>query len=191
LSTILYNAVIQALKEAHEAYLAKRIHKYQESMRVAESGIAAIESLGTEDDCGREMELMGLRAEATLMHTLPWVHQPSELIPQYEIASVEMLMPPSRVISSQAPMIPHCEDVLDFFGGASDHILQELEKATALYSRLTDGGGGGVAEIYRAEMEKQRGASDEAAHWAKLALERMAGDKWIEPIAMALIPAAN
>lgn len=187
MSRVLCEAVIQALKEAHEAWLDQHIEKYKEDLRVAECAIGAIRSLGMGDACGREMELMGLQAEWTLVSSLAEIHCPAEIIPYYESAVLLMLMPPSRVISGDAPLIPHCKSALDFFGGPSDETADSLEKAAQLYSRLTGGGGGGVSEIYRAQLAEHRGSRADAAHWAKQALERMCGDKWIEPIARRIL----
>lgn len=186
MSRVLHDAVILALKEAHEAYLNQAANEYRESMRVAECALEAIRLLGVEDSCGRQMELMGLQAELTLMHALASVHCPAEVIPQYELAALQMLLPPSRVIPKEAPWIPHCENTLDFFGGACEKIADQLERAARLYAQLTDGGGG-VAEIYRAQVAGHSGDRFAACHWAKLALERMCGDKWIEPIANAIL----
>ena len=179
--------MIQALKEAHAAYLIQSAEKYRASMKVAECAVEAIRALGEEEGCGRTLELMGLQAELTLLNSLADIHSPAQVIPQYESAALQMLMPPSRVITKEAPMLPQCRCTLNFFGGACDRTARSLDRATKLYSRLTDGGGGGVAEIYRAQIEDHRGNRNEARHWAKLALERMCGDKWIEPIALALL----
>lgn len=187
MSRVLYKAVLQALKEAHAAYLAHCRKQFCDNIKVAECAIAAIESLGV--DCGREMELMGLKAEMELVQALPMMHRPAEIIAHYEAAKLQMLLPPSMVVSRDAPMLPHCEDAIDFFGGADDQTADDLSRAAALYAQLTDGGGGGVAEIYRAQMARQRGAPEEAHHWANRALERMGGDRWIEPIARRLIQA--
>ena len=191
MSRVLHDAVIQALKEAHNAYLAFNTDKYRDSLKVAECGIEAIRLLGTEDSCGRQMEIMGLQAEISLIRTMAGIHCPAEMIPHYETAMLQMLLPPSRVIPKEAPMIAHCENTLDFFGGACEQTADWLEKATELYGRLTGGGGGGVAEIYRAQIAEYHKNHKEAGKWAQLALERMCGDKWIEPIATALISNAD
>lgn len=187
MSRLLHDAVIQALNEAHCAYLTGNIEKYRDSLKVAECGIDAIRSLGTEDSCGRQMEIMGLQAEISLMRTMACIHSPVEMIPHYETAMLQMLLPPSQVISKEAPMIAHCENTLDFFGGACEQTADWLEKATEMYGYLTGGGGGGVAEIYRAQIAKHNGNHIESEKWAQLAMERMCGDKWIEPIAGALM----
>lgn len=187
MARVLCEAVLQALKEAHEAWLDQHMEKYRESLKVAECGIGAIRSLGMEDTCGREMELMGLQAEMTLISSLAGIHCPAEIIPHYEAAILLMLMPPSRVIPGDAPLLPHCESALDFFGGPSDETADSIERAAQLYGRLTGGGGRGVSEIYRAQLAEYRGNHADAEHWAKLALERMCGDKWIEPIARRIL----
>ena len=187
MSRILHDAVIQALKEAHAAYLAHNSDKFRENMHVAECGVEAIRLLGMEDISGRQMELMGLEAEITLLQTLPCIHCPAEIIHMYEKAELQMLMPPSRVIPKDAPMLPNCEDPLDFFGGASERTAEQLEQAARLYGQLTNGGGGGVSEIYRAQLAEHHGESAEANQWARIALEKMCGDKWIEPIANRVI----
>lgn len=187
MSRILHDAVIQALKEAHAAYQARALEKYRDSMQVAQCGVKAIRSLGTEEVIGRQMELMGLEAEITLMHAMTCLHNPAEAIRWYEAAVCQMLLPPSRVIPKEAPMLPGCENPLDYFGGACEQTAEQLEQAARLYGGLTDGGGGGVAEIYRAQLAQTRGNLSEAGQWAQLALERMCGDKWIEPIAQRLL----
>lgn len=189
MSRVLCEAVIQALKEAHAAWLAQHMEKYKEDLRVAECAIEAIRSLGMGEACGREMELMGLQAEMTLISSLAEIHRPAEVIPHYESAVLFMLLPPSRVIPGDAPMIPCCKSALDFFGGPSDETADNVEKATQLYGRLTGGGGGGVSEIYRAQLAEHRGKQADAVYWAQLALERMCADKWIEPIAQRIISA--
>lgn len=191
MSRLLCDAVIRALREAHGAYLRQNAEEYRECLKVAQCGIEGIRMLGVEDDFGREMELMGLEAELTLLYGLAGIHVPSEMIMRYEAAVLKMLMPPSKVVPKDAPLIAHCENTLDFFGGVCDQTAKDLELAVNLYGRLTDGGGGGVAEIYRAQMAEQRGNCDEARRWAALALERMCGDKWIEPIAEKLIKSSD
>lgn len=186
MSRILYDAVIRALKEAHEAYLNQDSEKYREGLKVAECGIEAIRLLGTEDDYGRKMELMGLQAELTLMQSLSDIHNPAESILRYEAAILQMLMLPSQVISKEAPMLPHCKSALDFFGGACEQTAKDLALATDLYGRLT-GGGGGVAEIYRAQLAEHLGQDAEAKRWAEIALQKMCGDTWIEAIANKMI----
>ena len=187
MSKVLCDAVILALKEAHKAYLRQNMEKYRADMKVAEYALNAIRALGEDDGCGRTLELMGLQAEIALLNSLAGVHCPAELIPQYEAAVLQMLLPPSRVVTKDAPMLPRCECTLDFFGGACDRTAECLDRATKLYARLTDGGGGGVSEIYRAQIAQYRGNPEEAAQWAKLAIERMCADRWIEPIALKLI----
>ena len=187
MSRVLCEAVIQALKEAHEAWLDQHMEKYRESLKVAECAIEAISSLGIGDAYGREMELMGLQAEMMLLRSLAGIHCPEKTIPRYESAALLMLMPPSRVIPGDAPLLPQCEGTLDFFGGPSDETADSLESAMRLYSRLTGGGGGGVSEIYRAQLADYKGNRAEAGHWAKQALERMCGDRWIEPIAKKIL----
>lgn len=187
MSRVLCEAVIQALKEAHEAWLDQHMEKYRESLKVAECGIGAIRSLGLEDTSGREIELMGLQAEMTLVSALAEIHYPSEIIPHYESAALLMLLPESRVIPRDAPLLPYCKSALDFFGGPSDETADSLDKAAKLYGRLTGGGGGGVSEIYRAQLAEHRGNRTDAVYWAKQALERMCGDKWIEPIARRIL----
>jgi len=187
MSRVLCDAAIQALKEAYAAYRIQSVEKYRASLKVAECAIEAIRSLGEEEGCGRTLELMGLQAEITLLRTFADIHRPGEVIPKYEAALMQMLLPPSRVIPTDAPMLPHCESTLDFFGGVSDRTAELLDRATDLYARLTGGGGGGVAEIYRAQIARQRGDDENARYWARLALERMRGDTWIEPIAQRLL----
>lgn len=187
MSRILHDAVIQALKVAHAAFLERNLEKFREHMHVAECGVEAIRSLGLDDVCGRQMELMSLEAEITLLNTLPFIHSPADAIQMYEKAVLQMPLPPSRVIARDAPMLPNCGNPLDFFGEASDRMAELLEYAAGLYGQLTDGGGGGVSEIYRAQMAHHFGKHAEASHWAELALVRMCGDKWIEPIAQRLI----
>jgi len=187
ISRLLHDAVIRALKEAHAAYLAQHMENYRKYMKVAECAIEAIRSLGVDEDNGREMELMCLEAEITLMHTLSGIHCPEDMISHYEMAALQMLLPPSQVISGDDPLLPHCKNALDFFGGPCEQVAGHLDRATALYSQLTDGGGGGVAEIYRAQLARQQGCDDKARQWARLALERMRGDKWIEPIAQDIL----
>ena len=187
MSKILCTAVRESLKAAHEAYLIHKRIEYEASLQNAEHALSAIEALGSEGDCGRIMELMALRAELLLVKTLPCLNRPSELILLYEMAMLQMLLPPSKVVPREAPMLPPCQSTLEFFGGESERTAAELEHATALYARMTDGGGGGVAEIYRAELANQRGSPQEAREWARRALERMVGDRWIEPIALRLL----
>lgn len=71
MSKILYDAAILALKEAHTAFMRGNPGEYNEKMRVAKSAISAIRALGITGENGREMELLELGAEKTLVSTLP------------------------------------------------------------------------------------------------------------------------
>lgn len=187
MSKVLCSAVLQALKDAHSAYRKHRFDRYQEHMKVADCALEAIRSLGQGGERAREMEVMALSAEVTLMHALADIHYPDQLRRSFEVAELQMLLPPSRVITREDPMLPNCTDALEFFGGPSEETAQALCRATDLYGRLTDGGGGGVAEIYRAQLAHAQGQTEEATRWARLARERMCGDRWIEPIVKSML----
>ncbi|HKM29117.1 MAG TPA: hypothetical protein VJY37_05480, partial [Anaerovoracaceae bacterium] len=57
-----------------------------------------------------------------------------------------------------------------------------LDKAARVYAGLTGGGGGGVANLYRAEIAARRGDWAMAERLACKAQEEMTGDRWMEPI---------
>ena len=187
MARVLCDAVIKALKQAHAAYLSNEHNRFEESIKIAESALIAIQSLGSETDCSREMLMMGLKAESLLIGSLQKLNRPQEAVKLYAMADKRMLLPPSRVIDGDAPMIPHCDDALEFFGRADDETAEVISRLTALYARMTGGGGGGVAEIYRAQLANRNGSSEETINWARLALQRMRGDVWIAPIARRLI----
>lgn len=189
MSKVLGVAVKNSLKAAHAAYLVSQHEAYCGHIIAAENAVAAIKALGAENDYCRTIELMALEAELLLIRSLSKLSKPRELIPKFEMAMLQMLIPPSQIVDKSAPMLPGCTNALEYFGGASEQTARDIERAVSLYAHMTDGGGGGIPEIYRAQMESQKGCTEKAAYWARRALDKMCGDKWIEPIASGILAA--
>ena len=183
----LCGAALKALKKAHAAYLRSEYTGYFENIKLAKSAVSAIQALGAETDCSRGILLASLKAELMLIDMLQKLNKPREAMELCQAAETHMLLLPSQVISGEAPMIPDCNDILEFFGCTDAEMAEVIDRLTALYSRLTDGGGGGVAEIYKAQLASRKGSPEESVSWARLALQRMRGDVWIAPIARRLI----
>lgn len=110
----------------------------------------------------------------------------------YELAAVQMLIPPSRVISRDAPYLPPCEDIFAFYHvplEKAEALDRNLTKAVALYSKLTGGGGAGTDLLFRAGLKLRQGYSDEAACLVKQALS--VGSDWLKRPAKYLLGQLN
>lgn len=188
MSKILHDAAIEALRAAHDSFMRGDTGEYKEKMQAAEDAIGAIRALGVNGENGREMELLALGAEKTLAATLPLLKYPGRLLRLYELAAVQMLIPPSRVISRNAPYLPPCDDVFAFYrvGLEQAEVLAgELTQAIALYGRLTGGGGAGTDLLFRAGLLLRRGQPKQAADLAQQAIS--IGREWLKRPARNLL----
>lgn len=166
-SEILHDAAIKAMKEAHASFMRGDRRDYREKMKVADGAINAIRSLGVEHNKGREIELLALEGEKTLLSSLPQLKYPGRLLRIYGIAEIQLQVytPPSQVITKDMPYLPPYDDLFDFYGvplEKADRFAEQLTSAIRMYGKLTGGGGAGVDLLYRAGIMLRRKRYEEA-----------------------------
>ena len=135
-------------------------------LKEAETAIDGIERLGLSADNPRFLWVDRLNRDWALVASFKKIRQPGELLPVYQSCYNPQLPSASMVLNRGAPYLPRsCTDVFAFYAedmARAEQTAEELTRAVALYSKLTDGGGAGVDMLFRAGLLLRRGEREQA-----------------------------
>ncbi|MCD8119181.1 MAG: hypothetical protein LUE29_06850 [Lachnospiraceae bacterium] len=185
MSEQLKRSTMTALKEAYAGYLNRDWEIYTNSLHVARTEIDEIRSLGRDPDrMGREIEVLYLTGEELLVTAFTFLGKPWEMRMYYELAAYYMTVFSSNILTKESRFLPEGICLTEEFplpDTDPEEAMKEFSEAMKAYGNITDGGGKGVDELYRAAIYWQLGEAEKAFYHTKLA--RTEGGEWIQACA--------